>query len=46
MGQKGADAHHVGLQLLEKEKILGQMLYGLSRGANHKTGTGLVAQLL
>lgn len=46
MGQKGADTHHVGLQLLEKEKILGQMLYGLSRGAHHKAPAGLIAQLL
>lgn len=43
VGDEGADAYHVGPELLEKEHILGQMPGLLEGGAHHEAGPHLVA---
>ena len=45
LGQEGADAHHLGLQLLEQAEVLGQGLIRLPGRAHHKSGPHLVAQV-
>ncbi len=43
MGQKRADAHHMRLELLQKDQIFSQSFCSLPRRANHKAGTYLEA---
>ena len=44
MGDEWPDAHHMGLQLLDKEQILRQVLRRLEGGAHHEAAAGLEAQ--
>ena len=43
MGDEGADAHHVGPKLLQKEHVLRQVTGLLKGRAHHKAGSHLIA---
>ena len=46
VGDEWPDAHHMGLQLLDKEQILRQVFRRLEGGSNHESGPHLVADVL
>ena len=43
MGKKGPDANHMGLQLLQKQKIFHDCFVALTGRADHESGTNLKA---
>ena len=46
MRQEGTDTNHFGTKLFDKQNILNQVFYGLSRTADHDSGACLIADLL
>lgn len=45
MRQEGADTNHFGAKLFDKQNILNQVFYRLSRTADHNSGTCLIADI-
>ena len=46
MRQEGADTNHFGAKLFDKQNILNQVFYRLSRTADHYSGACLIADVL
>ena len=46
MGDKGADADHLGPELLHKQQIFGDIFRRLVRGTHHNPAAGLEPQFL
>ena len=46
MGQEGADADHLGLELLHEQHILHKCLRGLPGRSHHDAASGLIADVL
>ena len=45
MGDEWTDAHHLGLQVMKEQQVLGDAVRGLPGGANHKAAAHLVADV-